>query len=200
MIRTFASLAAVSFLALPQMAAAEPAKYRIDPAHFALAFSADHIGYADTLGMFLRGGGEFMFDEETRELSDLVVTIDMMSVFTNHDGRDSHLRNADFLDAENHPEAVFVMTSAEPETDTTGKVIGDLTFRGVTQPVTLDVELNKMGQYPFGNNYVIGVSATTTIKRSDFGSTYAVENGWVGDEIPLTIEIEAIRVDESESG
>ena len=74
-------------------------------------------------------------------------------------------------------------------------ITGDLTIRGVTQPVTLDVRLNKIGPYPWGSNYVVGVSAETTIRRSDFGSTYALEGGLVGDEIPLTFEIEAIRQD-----
>ena len=89
----------------------------------------------------------------------------------------------------------FVMTEAEPLSDNHGTITGDLTFRGVTQPVTLDVRLNKIGPYPWGSNYVVGVSAETVIRRSDFGSTYALEGGMVGDEIPLTFEIEAIRRD-----
>ena len=75
----------------------------------------------------------------------------------------------------------------------TGKVTGDLTIRGVTRPVTLDVKLNKTGVYPYIDNYVAGISARATIKRSDFGMTYAVENGWVGDEVDIIIELEAIR-------
>ena len=176
-------------------ARAEMALYEIDPEHFSILFSADHIGYQQQLGMFLDGSGSFRFDETTNELADLVVEIDAASVFTNHQARDNHLRSGDFLDAEAHPMIRFVMTEAEPLSDIRGTITGDLTFRGVTQPVTLDVRLNKVGAYPWGPNYVVGVSADTVIRRSDFGSTYALEGGMVGDEIPLTFEIEAIRQD-----
>jgi len=174
---------------------AEMAAYTIDPEHFSILFSAEHIGYQQQLGMFLDGSGSFRFDETTQELADLVVEIDATSVFTNHEARDKHIRSADFLDAEAHPLIRFVMTEAEPLSDTHGTLTGDLTIRGVTQPVTLDVRLNKIGPYPWGSNNVVGVSAETVIRRSDFGSTYALEGGLVGDEIPLTFELEAIRQD-----
>lgn len=174
-------------------AAAEPRRFTIDPEHFHLAFSATHIGYADVLGMFLEGEGSFTYDEETRELSALAVTVRAASVFTNHEKRDGHLRSKDFLAAGEHPDITFVMTSAEPGSATTGTVTGDLTLRGLTHPVTLDVTLNKAGTYPYNDNYVLGISARTVIERSRWGMTYAVENGWVADAIPLVIEIEAIR-------
>ncbi len=176
-------------------ARAEMARYVIDPEHFSILFAASHIGYQQQLGMFLEGSGSFAFDETSRELADLVVEIDPKSVFSNHEARDNHLRSGDFLDAEAHPLIRFVMTEAEPLSDTHGRVTGDLTVRGVTRPVTLDVELNKIGAYPWGSNYVVGVSAATVIERSAFGSTYALEGGLVGDEVALTFEIEAIRQD-----
>jgi polyisoprenoid-binding protein YceI len=176
-------------------ALADAALYEIDKSHFSIVFNADHIGYGATWGMFLDGAGSFMFDEDARTLSDLKVTIDANSVFTNHERRDGHLRSADFLDAESNPEITFTMTDAVAESETAGKVMGDLTLRGVTKPVTLDVTLNKIGAYPFGDNYVVGVTAETTLKRSDWGMTYAVENGLVGDEVPIVIELEAIRQD-----
>lgn len=174
-------------------AAAAPEQYRIDPAHAAVAFMVDHIGYASVLGMFREAEGSFTFDPESRQLAELTVTIDAASVFTNHDRRDNHLRGGDFLDTDAHPLITFVGTSAEPLGDRTGRVTGDLTVRGVSVPVTLDVQWNKSGPYPFGDTYVIGVSARTTVRRSDFGMTYAVENGWVGDEVDIIIEIEAVR-------
>ena len=95
---------------------------------------------------------------------------------------------------EKYPEITFRGTSAEQTGARTGKVIGDLTIRGVTKPVTLDVVLNKSGQYPFGDmHYATGISARTKIKRSDFGMTYAVESGLVGDEVEIILEFEAIR-------
>ncbi len=172
---------------------AEPARWTVDPSHLSIVFSADHIGYGSVWGMFLRAEGSFTYDEATQDLSDLVFTVDATSVFTNDDARDGHLRSADFLAAEASPEARFVMTGAEKATETTGRIMGDLTLRGETKPVTLDVTLNKIGAYPFGPNYVLGVTVETTLKRSDFGSTYAID--LVADEIPLVIELEAIRQD-----
>ena len=174
--------------------------YEIDPDHFSIVFNADHIEYGSAWGMFLEGSGRFRFDEDARELSELSVTIEAASVFTNHDRRDGHLRSDDFLHADAHPQITFEMTDAVPETSTTGKVIGDLTLRGETHPVTLDVTLNKTGPYPWGNNYVVGITAKTTLTRSQWDMTYAVEDNLVGDAVPIVIELEAIRQDDGEAG
>ena len=174
-------------------AAAAPAEYRIDPEHLAIGFLVDHIGYARVLGQFLEARGSFVFDEETRTLSDLEVTIAADSVFTNHTDRDGHLRGDDFLAVDDHPTIAFVGRSAEATGPRTGRVTGDLTILGVTNPVTLDVTWNKSGPYPFGDTYVLGVSASTVVQRSAFGMTYAVDNGWVGDDVEVVIELEAIR-------
>ena len=189
-------LSAMTTVAAPRALAA-PAQYKIDPEHFSVGFLVHHIGYADTLGMFLEGAGSFTFDEGAPAVSDIEVTIKADSVFTNHDRRDKHVKGSDFLDVEDHPEIRFVGREARPTGDTTGEVTGDLTLLGVTKPVTLQVTLNKAGEYPFGAGppYVVGVSVRATVKRSDFGMTYAVENGWVGDEVELIIEFEAIRQD-----
>ncbi|HEX2526307.1 MAG TPA: YceI family protein [Geminicoccus sp.] len=168
-------------------------RWRLDPDHTTVMFEAPHIGYARIFGFFQRVQGELIFDETTRSLTSLRVKVDVDSVFTNDVKRDRHLRSADFLDANSHPVAEFVMTDADPMSDRTGQIIGDLTLRGVTRQVTLDVTLNRIGPYPFGTNYVLGASLTTIIKRSDFGSTYALQEGWIPDEIPVRIEVEAIR-------
>ena len=186
-----AALAAALVHAAPAVAA--PERYRLDPEHLSIGFLVGHIGYADVLGKFLRAEGDFVLDEEARTVSDIKVTIDAASVFSNHEARDDHVRKADFLDVARFPTITFVSTGATATGPDTGTIDGDLTIRGVTRPVTLDVTLNKTGPYPFGDNYVAGVSARTTIRRSDFGMTYAVENGWVGDEVQVIIELEAIR-------
>jgi polyisoprenoid-binding protein YceI len=174
-------------------AQAEEARYRLDPDHTVVAFEASHIGYASVIGLFQRVTGSFRFDEATRTLAGLEVKVELASVFTNHAKRDEHLRSAEFLDAVGQPVATFVMTGAEALGGDHGRITGELTLRNTSRPITLDVRLNRLGPYPFGGNYVLGASATTVVKRSDFGSTYAVENGWVADQIPLRIEIEAIR-------
>lgn len=186
-------LAASPLMALP--AAAEPARWVIDPGNSSIGFSANHIGYKDVLGLFLEERGSFTFDEETRELSDLVFEVEAASVFTDNPARNQHLMSDDFLAAESHPLIRFVMTEALPATDTSGTIKGDLTIRGVTRPAEVDVTLNRIAPYPWGGNYVLGVSAEAVVRRSEFGSTYALEDGLVGDEIFLAFEVEAIRQD-----
>lgn len=186
-------LAASSLMALP--AAAEPARWVIDPGNSSIGFSANHIGYKDVLGLFLEERGSFTFDEATRELSDLVFEVEAASVFTDNQARNQHLMSDDFLAAESHPLIRFVMTEALPATDTSGTIKGDLTIRGVTRPAEVDVTLNRIAPYPWGGNYVLGVSAEAVVRRSEFGSTYALEDGLVGDEIFLAFEVEAIRQD-----
>jgi len=189
------ALGAAAGIALGAGAArAEPAKYVIDPEHVSVAFMVEHIGYADTLGVFRDVAGHFVYDKETNELGEVRVTVDAASVWTNNERRDEHVRNDDFLDVESHPEIVFTATGGEATSDTAGTVTGDLTILGETHPITLDVTLNKIGEYPFGHEKeTIGVSVRGTVVRSRYGMTYAVEGGLVGDEVDLLIEVEAIR-------
>lgn len=181
-------------LALP--AAAEMARYELDPTHTAVYFTVDHIGYSKTLGIFTGVSGTFSYDMETQELADVTVTIDATTVNTFNEARDGHVRNADFLHVSEHPEITFVASGGDPESDTQGKVTGDLTILGQTQPVTLNVTLNKVAPYPFGHKReVLGLSIDTAIARSDFGMMYAVENGLVGDVVDIKIETEAMKME-----
>lgn len=193
--RTSASAVAALALVLgPGAATAAPQTYEIDPEHFSIAFEVGHIGYADTIGLFLRGGGQFVYDEETRQLSSGRVVVEADSVFTNHKKRDGHLRDRDFLQVRNHPEIVFEATAFKPGSGNDGKLEGNLTLLGQTHPVTLDVTLNKAAPYPFGHRkHTLGVSAHTTLKRSQWGMNYAVKDGMVDDDVKLKFEFEAIR-------
>lgn len=182
-----------ALLALAWPAEAAPARYRIDPEHLVVAFTVRHIGYHSVLGQFLKAEGSFTFDEEARRVADVRVSIDAASVFTNHQARDEHVRSGDFLDAAKHSAIGFVGKEAEATGERTGRVTGDLTIRGVTRPAVLEVTLNKVGPYPFGPNYVAGISARTTVRRSEFGMTYALDGGLVADEVDVVIELEAIR-------
>lgn len=178
---------------------AEPQDYVIDPDHLSVGFLVSHVGYAKTLGLFRDGGGEFTFDESTGELSDLRVVVNTNSIFTNHDKRDEHLRSEDFLNTEQFPEMVFTAKDAQRTGENTFQVVGDLTLLGETKPLTLDVTWNKSDTYPFRPGvyifkpYVLGASARGTLRRSDYGMTYAVADGLVGDEVELLIEFEARR-------
>ncbi len=188
------AVATGALVTMANIAVAAPANYTIDAEHFSFGFLVRHIGFADILGMFLEMQGSYTFDEETMELSDVRVVVKTESVFTNHEARDEHLRSADFFNSGEFPEMVFVGQGAEKIGDRSGKVVGELTLLGVTQPLTLDVTWNKSGNYPFGDgHFAMGMSARGKLSRSDFGMTYAVQGDIVGDEVELILEFEGIR-------
>lgn len=173
---------------------AEPRQYTIDPEHFAIQFGINHLGYETVLGFFLKAEGQFQYDAEAGTVPSGKVTVASDSVFTNHEERDHHVRSSDFLSADKYPMIVYQVTGFEKTGDNTGKLRGDLTLRGQTHPVTLMVTLNKAAVYPFGHeSYTLGLSAHTTIKRSEWGMTYALDPLLVGDEVELRFEFEAIR-------
>ena len=177
-------------------ARAEPRTFVIDPDHFGISFRVRHIGYADTPGLFLKAGGRFVYDEDTRTLHSARVVVDTRSVFTNHTRRDNHVRNSDFLDVESYPEAVFESTALELGADGKGTLRGTLTLLGQRRPIALAVSLNKAAVYPFPPlvaRYTLGISASITLRRSEWGMTYAVANGLVGDEVHMNVELEANR-------
>ena len=88
----------------------------------------------------------------------------------------------------------FAASEGEVTGDGSGTVIGELTLLGVTNPVTLDVSMNKREAYPFGHErYTLGISARGQINRSDWGMSYGIAEGWVGDEVELIIETQALR-------
>lgn len=189
-----ATTAILAALAAPVHA--QSARYELDVEHTNVYFTVKHIGYVWTLGIFTDLSGAFFYDAQSRELGDVAVTIQAGSINTFNDARDGHVRNRDFLHVSEHPEITFVATGGTPTGDTSGTVTGDLTILGVTRPVTLDVTLNKAAAYPFGHGReVLGLSMSTTIQRSDFGMTYGVENGLVGDEVRINIETEAMKMD-----
>jgi polyisoprenoid-binding protein YceI len=191
-----AALVALLALTWPwaSVAKAEPAEFRLDPEQTSITFFVHHLGFAEVAGMFLETEGSFRYDEEARQLSDLRIVVHTASVFTHSERRDGHLRSDNFLDVENYPEMIFVGRRAEPLSDDTGKIYGELTIRDVTRPLVLDVRLNKSGRWPFlDEHYAIGIDATATLRRSDYGMTYGVENGWVGDEVRIVIGSQAIR-------
>ncbi|HET8790508.1 MAG TPA: YceI family protein [Modicisalibacter sp.] len=184
--------AAISLSSAPALA--EPQTYRIDPEHFSIGFLIEHVGYEKLLGMFLEGEGEFVYDAQTQEVSSGRVEIASESLFTNHEERDEHVESEDFLAVDEYPVIVFEVTDFTADDDRHGTLTGDLTMLGETHPVTLDVTLNKAAEYPFGHEqYTLGLSARTTLSRSDWGMSYGVDNGLVGDEVSLILEFEAIR-------
>ncbi len=188
------ALALPATLVFSSAAMAEPKTYVIDDEHFSIVFEIMHIGYAPVMGMFRQVEGEFVYDEEARELSSGQLVFKSNSVYTNHEKRDDHVRGEDFLSSKKYPEITYTITGFETTGENTGKVTGDLAMLGQTKPVVLDVTLNKAAVYPFGHEeYTLGISASTTLKRSDWGITYGIDQAMVGDEVTLRFGFEAIR-------
>jgi polyisoprenoid-binding protein YceI len=192
----WAALAASSPL-LMSSAQAQAARYELDPDHTTVAFLVDHIGYAKILGMFRSARGSYRFDEATATLSEVRIEVETGSVFSNQRKRDDHLKGPDFLNSGEFPKMVFTASGAKKTGDKTFDITGQLELLGKSQPLTLQATWNKSAESPLGGPlgkpYVMGVSARGSFKRSAYGMTYAVANGWVGDEIPLIIEFEAVR-------
>lgn len=180
--------------ALAGGAAAEPARYELDPAHTTIAFLVEHAGYAKTLGQFLRASGGYTYDDATGALSAVRVVVETASVDTHHEARDRHLESGDFFDSESHREMTFTAASARRVGESMFVVTGELTLLGTRRPLTIEAIVNKSAPYPFGDRVdVMGVSARGSLKRSDFGMTYGVADDLVGDEVEIVIELEARR-------
>lgn len=193
----WAALAGSAQLLMSAPAQAQAARYELDPEHTTVAFLVDHIGYAKVLGLFRSARGSYRFDEATATLSELRIEVETASVFSNQPKRDNHLKGPDFLNSGEFPKMVFTATTAKRTGDKTFDISGQLELLGKTQPLTLQATWNKSAESPLGGPlgkpYVMGVSARGSFKRSAHGMTYAVANGWVGDEVPLIIEFEAVR-------
>lgn len=191
-----AALALAALLA-PGAASAQAARYQLDPNHISIGFLVDHVGYAKVLGMFRAARGSYRFDEATGTLSELRIEVDTASVFTNQKERDEHLKGPDFLNSSEFPRMVFTANGAQRKGERQFEVQGQLELLGKSLPLTLQATWNKSAESPvagFGRKpYTMGVSARGSFKRSAYGMNYAVANGWVGDEVPLIIEFEAVR-------
>jgi polyisoprenoid-binding protein YceI len=169
--------------------------YTLDKAHTRLGFVARHAMVTKVRGLFEEFDGNIEINGDEPTKSSARVVIQGKSINTHNQQRDEHLRSNDFLDLANHPEIIFVYTGIEQVGDTSYKLTGDLTIRGVTRPVTLDVEYT--GQSVFYETTRLGFEATTTINRKDFGVSWnaALETGGVvvGDKVALELDIEAIK-------
>ncbi len=171
-------------------------RWVVDPAHSSVEFAVKHMVIATVRGRFTQFDVKLEADEEHPERSQVVAAISAASIDTRNPDRDAHLRSADFFDAEQHPELRFVSRYIEPAGENRGRIVGDLTIRGVTREVALDTAFTGRAKSPWGQE-VAGFSAETTINRKDFGLTWnrSLETGGVlvADEIRISIEIEAIR-------
>jgi polyisoprenoid-binding protein YceI len=171
-------------------------KYSLDPAHSRIGFVARHAMVTKVRGAFNEVDGSGFFDADDPTNSHVELTIKAHSIDTRNADRDAHLRSNDFFDMENHPEIRFVSTSAERVDDTTFRVTGDLSIKGVTKPVTVDLEFTGAAVDPF-NNQRVGLEGSTVINRKDWGVNWnaALEAGGVlvSEKVTLEFEISAIK-------
>jgi len=172
------------------VAAAPEGAYVLDPAHASVNWSLSHSGLSFYTARFDDISGALDFDPDAPTASRLDIRIDPKSVSTGDAEWDETLgTGGKYFDGDTHPEIRFVSTASVKSTETTGTVTGDLTLRGVTKPVTLNVTYNGAGK-SFGHpGATLGFSATGKIKRSDWGMDYLTNFG-IGDEVTLRIEAE----------
>jgi polyisoprenoid-binding protein YceI len=167
--------------------------WTVDPVHSHVGFSVRHMMVTTVRGSFTSFRGTLDLDPDDFTKSRIEGEIDVESVDTKNADRDKHLRTGDFFDVANHPKITFRSTRIEPKGD--GYVVhGDLTIRGVTQPVALEAEYSGTSKNPYGQ-IVAGVSASGSINRRDFGVQYnaLLETGGVAvsEKVKLEIEVQA---------
>ena len=188
------NVSAVLVLSASLSAAQAADRYSLDPEHTTVAFLIEHVGYAKTLGLFTDVSGSFSFDQDTRTVTDISITVGTASVNSANEARDKHVRSKDFLNVSDYPEMTFSAPTATVSADGAGEISGELSLLGTTQALTLSVQLNKADDYPFGHKrFTLGVSASGTLDRSDYGMDYGVANALVGDQVDLILETEAIQ-------
>jgi polyisoprenoid-binding protein YceI len=166
--------------------------WTVDPAHSKVGFAVKHMGIATVRGVF----GEFSGTLEVGEAISATGVVQAASVDTNEQGRDEHLRSADFFDAATHPELTFASTAIEATGDDTFAITGDLTIHGVTREVRLEAEVQGVDVDPWGNERV-GLEITGQISRGDFGMTFnqALGSGnvLVSDKVKLALDVSAVK-------
>ncbi len=175
--------------------------WMIDSAHSEINFTVRHMMISNVRGRFERFTGTVEFDPDQPAMSSVDVQIEAASINTREAQRDGHLRSPDFLNADEFPYLAFKSKQVEVVDDSHGKIIGDLTIRGVTREVILNTEYNGIAKSPFGTTSA-GFSAATTINRKDWGLVWnvALETGGllVGEEIKINIELEIVQQPEKE--
>jgi polyisoprenoid-binding protein YceI len=185
---------ALSLAAAPAIAQDVPGKddisrvkagiYKVDPNHTQVAWSVDHMGFSTLFGLFGQPSGTLTIDPKEPAKTTLEVTFPMKGLTVTSEKFAAHLASAELLDAAKFPEATFTSRTVVPAGEK-ATIEGDLTLHGVTKPVILAASFHGAGVNPMSKADTIGFSATTTIKRSDFG--LGLFAPVVSDKVELTI-------------
>ena len=171
-----------------------PNGWRLDPGHSAVNFRVRHLGISWVNGEFQRWAMDLIFDPAHPEQASVTAHIQTNSVNTNNERRDNDIKSGNYLAVDSFPEMTFVSRGVQVVDSTHLRVMGDLTLRGVTRPVVLETEIT--GRLNQSRARRIAFTATTTIKRQDFGviMNRIVEGAQVvGDDIRITIDVEALQ-------
>lgn len=185
--RFASALLAATLVISPSAVSAAP--YVIDKSHAHVTFEVGHLGFSNVHGQFRNFDAAIDFDPGNVETTRVTFTIDAASVETFWEARDKHIRSKDFLDVANHPTILFRSTRVTPTGSDTAEITGELTIRGVTNLITLNAKLNKIGPSPFNPKQTIaGFTVTGNIDRTAFGVSYAAPA--VSSIIPIKIDLE----------
>ena len=169
--------------------AAQSGTYVLDPMHTIVLAQWNHMGFSNPSLNFANGTGQLVYDAANPAASSVQVTFPLSGITSFTPEFDTHLASGDFFDSAKFPEATFKSTSVAANGTNKFTVTGDLTIKGISKPVTLDVTLNGAGPHPMTKAPSIGFDATGTVKRSDWGLDYAAPA--VSDEVTLRITTEA---------
>lgn len=175
----------------PDITTISSGEYVMDKTHGYVLISYSHLGLSNPVLRFDDVDAIVTLNADNPASSTLEVEIDPASINSGIAKFDEHLKNADMFHVEEHPAASFTSTSLDLDA---GTLTGDLTIKGITKPVTLDVTLNATGQHPMAGKDVFGISATGEISRSEWDLGYAVQFG-VGDAVDLQIEAEFLKAE-----
>jgi polyisoprenoid-binding protein YceI len=170
--------------------------WALDPTHSEILFKVKHLMITNVKGEFRKFNATLISDGHNFSKAAVNVTIDAASVFTNEDNRDNHLKSADFFDVENHKEITFVGTSFDKVDDENYTLKGNLTIKGVSKEISLDVEFGGVNKDPWGNEKA-GFAISGKINRKDFGLNWnaALETGGVlvSEEVKINAEIQLVK-------
>jgi polyisoprenoid-binding protein YceI len=170
--------------------------YEIDASHSRIGFAAKHAMVATVRGQFTGYRAEVHLDEENPAASSVRLEIDTTTVDSGNADRDAHLRTPDFFDVDNYPAFVFQSKKVEKADDDVYTLIGDLTIKGVTQPVSVEFEATGSTNDPWGN-FRVGFEGRTTVNRRDWGLGWnmPLDKGGVlvSEKVKLEFDISAVR-------
>jgi polyisoprenoid-binding protein YceI len=187
----------LTLAAVPAVATAQAVTWTIDPGHSAATFTVRHMVVANVKGEFAGPVGTGTFDPKDLTTLRIEATIDARTINTRNPDRDKDLRSDLFFDVAKYPKITFKSRSVTVEAPGKLKVLGDLTMKGMTKPVTLDVEGPTQEIKDIWGSRRIGATGTTTINRRDFNIVYnrLLEGGGavVGDQVSITLDIELTR-------